>query len=66
MERDKANELNRFYLPQFLHPTHSIWYGVSVDPRLMQFNLTFLPFLKLLNAVQTGVNVEYASMENNG
>jgi hypothetical protein len=29
-------------------------------------NLTFCLFLKLLNAVQTGVNVEYASMENNG
>lgn len=38
MERDKANEFNRFYLPQFLHPTHSIWYGVSVDPRFMPFD----------------------------
>ena len=44
MERDKANEFNRFYLPQFLRPTHSIWYGVNVDPRLTQFDL--LPFLK--------------------
>lgn len=64
MDRDKANEFNRISLPQFLHPTHSIWYGASVDPRLMEFDL--LPFFKLLNAVQMGVNVEYALTVNNG
>jgi len=49
MERDKANEFNRFYLPQFLHPAHSIWYGVSVDPRFMPFD--HFAFFKLLSAV---------------
>lgn len=50
---------HNFYIPPIV-------FGIVPASILASFNLTFLLFLKLLNVVQTGVNVEYASTENKG